>query len=124
MGDLLRAQRLRLRLGPDERALTPPLGGFLHFLRPGTTKLSLFPRAPLVGGIRRTWLDVALYAANQLFLLRALLIFAFAYDFLIGTPLSVSFAGVGAVVLQVSRASLYSRRGTPSRPGAMEAPSS
>jgi hypothetical protein len=51
----------------------PPLGGFLHFLRPGTTKLPLFPGIPVFGGIRRSWLDVALYAASQLCLLRALL---------------------------------------------------
>jgi Transmembrane protein of unknown function (DUF3556) len=58
--------------GPMNARFHPPFGGFLHFLRPGTTKLPLFPGAPVVGGIRRTWLDVALYAANQLFLLRAL----------------------------------------------------
>jgi hypothetical protein len=60
-------------MGPMNARFDPPLGGFLHFLRPGTTKLALFPKWPLVGGIRRSWLDVALYAANQLFLLRALL---------------------------------------------------
>jgi hypothetical protein len=60
-------------MGPMNARFNPPFGGFLHFLRPGTTKLPLFPEAPLIGGIRRTWLDVALYAANQLFLLRALL---------------------------------------------------
>ena len=59
--------------GPMNARFSPPFGGFLHFLRPGTTKLPLFPGAPVVGGIRRTWLDVALYAANQLLLLRALL---------------------------------------------------
>jgi hypothetical protein len=58
--------------GPMNGRFSPPIGGFLHFLRPGTTKLPLFPRLPLLGGIRRTWLDAALYAANQLFLLRAL----------------------------------------------------
>jgi hypothetical protein len=59
--------------GPMNGRFNPPFGGFLHFLRPGTTKLALFPNAPLIGGIRRTWLDVALYAASQLFLLRALI---------------------------------------------------
>ncbi len=59
-------------MGPMNARFNPPLGGFLHFLRPGTTKLPLVPGLPLVGGIRRTWLDVALYAANQLCLLRAL----------------------------------------------------
>lgn len=60
-------------MGPMNGRFSPPLGGFLHFLRPGTTKLALFPRLPLLGGIRRTWLDVALYAATQALLLRALL---------------------------------------------------
>jgi hypothetical protein len=59
--------------GPMNGRFWPPLGGFLHFLRPGTTKLPLFPGLPVLGGIRRGRLDVALYAANQLFLLRALL---------------------------------------------------
>jgi hypothetical protein len=59
-------------MGPMNARFNPPLGGFLHFLRPGTTKLPLFPGVPVVGGIHRTWLDVALYAANQLCLLRAL----------------------------------------------------
>jgi hypothetical protein len=60
-------------MGPMNARFSPPLGGFLHFLRPGTTKLPLFPGLPVLGGIRRSPLDVALYAANQLFLLRALL---------------------------------------------------
>jgi hypothetical protein len=58
--------------GPMNGRFWPPIGGFLHFLRPGTTKLPLFPGMPILGGTRRTWLDVALYAANMLFLLRAL----------------------------------------------------
>ncbi len=60
-------------MGPMNARLIPPLGGFLHFLRAGTTKLPLFPGLPIVGGIRRTWLDVALYAAALLCLVRALL---------------------------------------------------
>jgi hypothetical protein len=60
-------------MGPMNARFNPPFGGFLHFLRPGTTKLALLPGLPVLGGIRRTWLDVALYAANQLLLLRALL---------------------------------------------------
>ena len=59
--------------GPMNARFKPPLGGFLHFLRPGTTKLALLPGWPLVGGIRRTWFDVAVYAANMAFLVRALL---------------------------------------------------
>ena len=59
--------------GPLGLRIWPPFTAFLHFLRPGTTKLAPFPKLPLFGGIQRTWLDVALYAALLLAFLRALL---------------------------------------------------
>lgn len=49
--------------GPLTGRYFPPVGGFLHFLRPGTTKLPLFAGAPLVGARTRSLLDVAAYAA-------------------------------------------------------------
>ena len=49
--------------GPLTGRYLPPVGGFLYFLRPGTTKLPFFPELPLLGGGRRTWLDVGLYLA-------------------------------------------------------------
>jgi hypothetical protein len=58
--------------GPLTGRYFPPFGGFLYFLRPGTTKLPLFPALPLLCGMRRTWLDVALYAALLVALVRAL----------------------------------------------------
>jgi hypothetical protein len=58
--------------GPLTGRYFPPLGGFLYFLRPGTTKLSLFPGLPLLGGTRRTWFDVLLYAAALALMVRAL----------------------------------------------------
>jgi hypothetical protein len=58
--------------GPMNARFIPPIGGYLYFMRPGTTKLALFPNVKLIGGIRRTWLDVILHAANAFFLLRAL----------------------------------------------------
>ncbi len=48
--------------GPLTGRYMPPVGGLLYWLRPGTTKLPLVPNAPLVGGTRRTWLDVLAYA--------------------------------------------------------------
>jgi hypothetical protein len=50
--------------GPLTGRYVPPVGGALYFLRPGTTKLPVFEGAPLVGGSRRGWLDVLLYAAT------------------------------------------------------------
>lgn len=59
--------------GPLTARYVPPFTAFLHFLRPGTTKRPLFARLPILGGYRRTWLDVALYAAANGLLIAALL---------------------------------------------------
>lgn len=48
--------------GPLTGRYVPPFGGALYFLRPGTVKLPLVPGLPVVGGDRRTWFDVLLYA--------------------------------------------------------------
>lgn len=58
--------------GPLTGRYVPPIGGFLYFLRPKTTKLPIFPGLPLIGGYQRTWVDVALYAGLILVILRAL----------------------------------------------------
>jgi hypothetical protein len=58
--------------GPLTGRYVPPIGGILYFLRPGTTKLPVFEGAPLIGGHRRTLLDVGLYAANLGLLVTAL----------------------------------------------------
>jgi hypothetical protein len=58
--------------GPLTGRYYPPVGGFLYFLRPGTTKLPLFPGAPLIGAVRRGVLDVAAYAALLVLAARAL----------------------------------------------------
>lgn len=49
--------------GPLTGRYVPPIGGFLYFLRPGTTKLPVFSGVPLIGGHRRNLLDVIAYAA-------------------------------------------------------------
>jgi hypothetical protein len=59
--------------GPLTGHYFPPMGGVLYFLRPGTTKLAVFPRLPLLGGTRRTWFDVALYVALLALAFRALM---------------------------------------------------
>lgn len=58
--------------GPLAGRYAPPLGGVLYFLRPGTTKLPLFPGAPVIGNITRSWLDVTLYFAALASIVRAL----------------------------------------------------
>jgi transmembrane protein DUF3556 len=58
--------------GPLTGRYFPPIGGFLYFLRPGTTKRPLFEGLPLFGGHLRTPLDVMLYLATQVCLVRAL----------------------------------------------------
>lgn len=49
--------------GPLTGRYLPPVGGLLYFLRPGTTKLPLFPGVPLIGGLTRGPLEVLGYAA-------------------------------------------------------------
>lgn len=50
--------------GPLAFRFTPPIGGVLHFARPGTLRLPPWPtRIPLTGGTRRSWFDVILYLA-------------------------------------------------------------
>ncbi|HEX7668216.1 MAG TPA: DUF3556 domain-containing protein, partial [Polyangiaceae bacterium] len=58
--------------GPLSGRYSPPIGGALYFLRPGTTKLPIFEGLQMVGGNRRTWLDVLLYAANGAITIAAL----------------------------------------------------
>jgi hypothetical protein len=58
--------------GPLSGRYDPPIGGALYFTKPGTTKLPLFPGAPGIGGIKRTWFDVLLYVAALASLVRAL----------------------------------------------------
>ncbi|HET8814529.1 MAG TPA: DUF3556 domain-containing protein [Solirubrobacterales bacterium] len=67
-----------LGLGAGSLPLTlrfsPMVGGFLYWLRPGTTRLPPWPAVPGTRGTRRTWLDVALYGgllATALYLLLA-----------------------------------------------------
>src|SRR6202041_988237 len=59
--------------GPLTGRYFPPVGGFLYFLRPGTTKLPLFPGVPIIGGRTRNSLDVLLYVALVAASFRALL---------------------------------------------------
>jgi Transmembrane protein of unknown function (DUF3556) len=59
--------------GPLTGRYFPPFGGALYFLRPGTTKAPLFPGVPVIGRPLRGVLDVLLYTALLVSLVRALL---------------------------------------------------
>jgi hypothetical protein len=80
--------------GPLTGRYFPPVGGFLYFLRPGTTKLPLFPSLPVLGGFRRTWLDVAMYFALTVVLVRALVAPTIESQLLIPIAVLVPFLGV------------------------------
>jgi hypothetical protein len=58
--------------GPLTGRYVPPIGGVLYFARRGTTKLPLFPGAPVIGGRTRGVLDVGLYLALVVLCVRAL----------------------------------------------------
>jgi len=81
--------------GPLTGHYFPPMGGALHFLRPGTTKLAVFPRLPLLGGTRRTWLDVGLYLALLVLVARALVAPALDAPLIIPIVVIVPVIGLG-----------------------------
>lgn len=58
--------------GPLTARYFPPLGGVLHFARPGTIKLPLFPQLPVIGSDKRNIVDVVLYLGLLGVLIRAL----------------------------------------------------
>ncbi|TGN19212.1 DUF3556 domain-containing protein [Leptospira idonii] len=58
--------------GPLTGRYFPPIGGFLYFLRPGTTKLPLFENAPVIGNRNRGFIEICLYAGLLVFLVLAL----------------------------------------------------
>lgn len=80
--------------GPLTGRYFPPFGGFLYFLRPGTTKLPIFPSIPLLGGMRRGWFDAALYLALCLSLVRALVAPAPTFALLWPVALLAALAGL------------------------------
>ena len=59
--------------GPLGGHFSPMFTAYWHFLRPGTAKAAPFPKAPIIGGTKRTWLDVALYVGYVAALVRALI---------------------------------------------------
>jgi Transmembrane protein of unknown function (DUF3556) len=77
--------------GPLTGHYFPPLGGFLYFLRPGTTKLSSWPR---LLGTRRTLIDVLLYATAIGCIVRALVAPAIDRNLLLPIVVLVPLAGV------------------------------
>jgi hypothetical protein len=80
--------------GPLTGRYMPPVGGALYFLRPGTTKLPVFQGDPFIGGYRRTWLDVLLYAGNAALVIHALVSPVPPHADLVGIAILVPLLGV------------------------------
>ena len=88
--------------GPLGFHLVPPFTAFLHFLRPGTVKIAPFPRLPLLGGTTRTWLDVALYAAFVVAVLRALVAPAIETTHLVPIVVLLPLCALGDVTIPLA----------------------
>ncbi len=91
--------------GPLTARYFPPFTAFLHFLRPGTTKRPLLASMPVLGGYRRTPLDVALYAAAQVLLLAALI------SETVPTGLLIAIAAVYVILALADKTIFLSARG-------------
>ncbi|MDF1667651.1 MAG: DUF3556 domain-containing protein, partial [Planctomycetota bacterium] len=94
--------------GPLTARYWPPIGGVLHFMRPGTTKLPLFPKMPILGGIQRSYLDVALYAAHYVLLFRALIAPELTFELLLPIAIILPILGLAdKTIFLASRAEHY-----------------
>jgi len=80
--------------GPLTRRYLPPVGGFLYFLRPGTTKMPFAPGLPVFGGRTRTHLDIVLYLTHYIFLIRALMSPKLTFDLLLPTVVLLPLLGL------------------------------
>ena len=80
--------------GPLTGRYNPPIGGALYFLRPGTTKMPLIPGLPLLGGSKRSVLDVALYLAYLVTLFRALIAPELGLDLLLAPVVILPILGL------------------------------
>jgi len=94
--------------GPLTGRYNPPFGGALYFSRPGTTKVPLFPRLPVLGGSTRTWLDVTLYVAHMFFLFRALIAPDLSLEHFLPTIILLPLLGItDKTIFLASRAEHY-----------------
>lgn len=59
--------------GPLTARYFPPFTAALHFARPGTIKMPLFPKIPFLGSDKRNWFDVLLYLALLFLLVKNLI---------------------------------------------------
>ena len=80
--------------GPMNARFDKWFGGYRHFARVGTIKLPLFRGVPLIGADTRNWLDVGLYLANQVLLLRVLIAPEVTSELLLPCFLLVAVNGV------------------------------
>jgi hypothetical protein len=80
--------------GPLTGRYFPPVGGFLYFLRPGTTKLPLFPGVPVLGGRTRGAVDVLLYFALLVASVRALVASSPGFEHFLPLAVLVPLLGV------------------------------
>jgi hypothetical protein len=102
-----------LGVGCGSGALTlhfwPPIGGFLHWARPGTIRLPAWPdKVPLTRGTRRTFVDVLLYVALVGVTLRALIAPEVAAETLLPIIALVPLVGLrDKVIFLAARAEQY-----------------
>jgi hypothetical protein len=80
--------------GPLTGRYFPPVGGFLYFLRRGTTKLPLFPNGGILGGRTRDVTDVLLYLLLLVSCVRALVAPSLDMPLLLPIVVQVALLGV------------------------------
>lgn len=80
--------------GPLTARYFPPLGGILHFARPGTIKLPVFTGIPFIGDDKRNLLDVLLYLTHVGLIIRCLIAPSITPELLFPTILLLPLLGL------------------------------
>ncbi|TGN04020.1 DUF3556 domain-containing protein [Leptospira dzoumogneensis] len=94
--------------GPLTGRYFPPVGGFLYFLRPKTTKMPLFEGAPIIGGRTRGILEIVAYASVLVYSVLCLIHPAPGFEQFLPIIISLVIAGIlDKTVFLAARAEHY-----------------
>ncbi|PJZ25424.1 hypothetical protein CH352_14775 [Leptospira hartskeerlii] len=94
--------------GPLTGRYFPPVGGFLYFLRPKTTKMPLFEGAPIIGGRTRGILEIVAYASVLVYSILCLIHPAPGFEQFLPIIISLVIAGIlDKTVFLAARAEHY-----------------
>ena len=94
--------------GPLTGRYAPIIGGITYFLRPNTIKIPLFPNIPFIGNDNRSWLDIGLYLALLVSLVRVCIASSISPDLVVPIIILLPICGIlDRTIYLAARADIY-----------------